>query len=68
MVEKGVITSVSWPTEWVSSLTYSHKPDDTLHICLNPKDLNKATVQEHYKAPTLMRSLSTKVELQASAS
>ena len=29
------------------------KPDGTLHICLNPKDLNKTIVQEHYKAPNL---------------
>ena len=53
MVSKGVIAPVSQPTEWVSSLTYPHKLDSTLHICLNPKDLNKAIVWEHYKAPTL---------------
>ena len=41
MVLKGVITPVSKPTAWVSSLTYPHKPDDSLCICLNPKDLNK---------------------------
>ena len=44
MVLKGVIAPVTKPTTWVSSLTYSHKPDGTLHICLNPKDLNKAIV------------------------
>ena len=44
MVKKGVITPVSLPTEWVSSLTYPYKPDGTLHICLDPKDLNKAIV------------------------
>ena len=53
MVLKGVIAPVLKPTTWVSSLTYPHKPDGSLHICLNPKDLNKAIVQEHYKAPTL---------------
>ena len=31
----------------------SPQPDGTLHICLNPKDLNKAIVGEHYKAPPL---------------
>ena len=39
--------------EWVSSLTYPHKADGSLHICLNPHDLNKAIIWEHYKAPTL---------------
>ena len=53
MVTKGVIAPVSQPTEWVSSLTYPCKPDGTLHICFDLKDLNKAIVQEHYKAHTL---------------
>ena len=53
MVNKGVISPVSKLTEWVSSLMYPHKPDGKLHIYLDPKDLNKAIVWEHYKAPTL---------------
>ena len=44
MVLKGVIAPVSRPTPWVSSLTYPHKPDGSLSICLDPKDLNKAIV------------------------
>ena len=53
MVNKGIITPVTEPTEWVSSLTYHWKPDGSLHICLDPRDLNKAITWEHYKAPTL---------------
>ena len=53
MVLKGMIAPVSRPTTWVSSLTYPSKPDGSLCICLDPKDLNKAIVREHYKAPTL---------------
>ena len=53
MVLKGIIAPVTKPTTWVSSLTYPLKPDGSLHICLDPKDLNKAIVQEHYNAPTL---------------
>ena len=41
------------PTEWVSSLTYPHKPNGSLCICLDPWDLNKAIIREHYKAPRL---------------
>ena len=44
IVNKGVIMPVSWLTEWVSSLTYPCKPNGSLHMCLNPKDLNKAIV------------------------
>ena len=53
MVDLGIITSVSEPTEWVSSLTYPRKPNGSLCICLDPRDLNKAIIREHYKAPTL---------------
>ena len=44
MVLKGVIAPVTKPTARVSSLTYPHKSDGSLCICLNPKDLNKAIV------------------------
>ena len=53
MVDQGIVTPVTDPMEWVSSLTYPWKPDGSLCICLDPKDLNKAIIWEHYKAPTL---------------
>ena len=53
MVDLGIITSVTEPTEWVSSLTYPCKPNGSLCICLDPRDLNKAIIREHCKAPTL---------------
>ena len=53
MEDLQIITPVTEPTEWVSSITYPCKPDGTLCICLDPKDLNKAIIREHYKAPTL---------------
>ena len=53
MVDLDIITSVTEPTEWVSSLTYPRKPNGSLCICLDPWDLNKAIIREHYKAPTL---------------
>ena len=43
---------VTWLTKWVSSLTYPWKPKSTLCICFDPRDLNKAIIWEHYKAPT----------------
>ena len=50
MVDQGIIAPVTEPMEWVSSLTYPQKPDGSLCICLDPRDLNK---QSYYKAPTL---------------
>ena len=52
MKDLQIITPVTEPTEWVSSITYPCKPDGTLCICLDPKDLNNAITREHYKAPT----------------
>ena len=53
MADQEIIAPVTEPMEWVSSLTYSQKPDGSLHICLDPRDLNKAIILEHYKVPTL---------------
>ena len=53
MVDLGIITPVTEPTEWVSSLTYPHRPDGSLHICLLTHGLNKAIIREHYKAQSL---------------
>ena len=53
MVNQGIITPVTEPIEWMSSLTYPHKPDGCLHICLDPRDLNKAIIWEHNKIPIL---------------
>ena len=53
MVDKGIITPVTKPIEWVSSLTYPRKSGDTICPCLDPLNLNKAIIREHYKAPTL---------------
>ena len=53
MVDLQVIKPITRPSRWVSSLTYPHKADGTLHISLDPHNLNKAIIQEHYKALTL---------------
>ena len=42
MQDKGIITPVTEPTDWVSSLAYSWKANGDLRVCLDPKDLNKA--------------------------
>ena len=55
MVDQGIIMLVTEPSEWVNSITYPVKPNTDLHICLDPKDLNKAIIKEHYKALTFGR-------------
>ena len=53
MEDLQIITPVTEPIEWVSSITYPRKSDSTIHICLDPKDLNIVIISKHYKAPTL---------------
>ena len=53
MVDQAIIAPVTESTEWVSSLTHPQKQDGSPHICLDPHDINKAIIWEHYKAPTL---------------
>ncbi|XP_063959342.1 uncharacterized protein K02A2.6-like [Lytechinus pictus] len=53
MEDIGVITKVTEPTDWVSSLAVSRKANGKLRICLDPKNLNRATKRTHHKTPTL---------------
>lgn len=39
----GVVTPVTEPTDWVSSMVAAHKKDKhEIRLCMNPKDLNTA--------------------------
>jgi transposase InsO family protein len=53
MEAMGVITKVTEPTDWVSSLTFTQKRGGGLRVCLDPKDLNRAVKRAHHKTPTL---------------
>ena len=53
MVEAGIITPVTEPTPWVSSMVAITKKNGDLRICLDPKDLNKAIFRENYPMPTI---------------
>ena len=53
MVEKKVIAPVTEPTPWVSSMVVVQKKNNTLRICLDPRDLNRAIMRSHYPLPTI---------------
>ena len=42
LTEEGIITEVHEHTEWINSIGAVMKPDGSLRLCLDPKDLNKA--------------------------
>jgi len=49
----GLIESVSEPSPWISALLGVAKPDGRVRICIDPKPLNKALLQEQYCMPTI---------------
>ena len=52
LVQRKVITPVTEPTEWVSSMLAVIKPNK-IRICLDPRNLNEAIKREHYQMPTI---------------
>ena len=49
----GVISRVDEPTEWISSQVALRKPNGTVRLCIDPKDLNRAIIRNYYPIPTL---------------
>ena len=52
METNGIITKVDGPTAWVNSIVVNEKRSGKLRICIDPRDLNKAILPEHYQLPT----------------
>ncbi|XP_044005925.1 uncharacterized protein K02A2.6-like [Aphidius gifuensis] len=48
----GIISKVDKPTEWVNSLVIVEKKDGSLRLCLDPSNLNKYIMREHFKMST----------------
>ena len=42
LMDAGIITEVHGHTKWINSIVLVKKPDGSLRLCLDPKDLNKA--------------------------
>ena len=48
-----IVARVTTPTSWISSMVVVPKPNGTLRICLDSKDLNRALQRENYPLPTI---------------
>ena len=53
MEKQHVISKITEPTDWVNSLVTVEKPNVSLRVCLDPKDLNDAIKRPHYPNKTL---------------
>ena len=52
MIKMEIIVPVQEPSDWVNNLVAVEKPNGSIRICLDPRDLNKAIKRPHYVLPT----------------
>ena len=52
-MKEGIVTEQIESTPWVSSATFPKKPNGEVCVCLDLKDLNKATIRENHKPMTV---------------
>ena len=48
-----VIKKCTEPTAWVHSLAVAKKKNNKLRVCLDPSDLNRAVMREHFPMQTV---------------
>ena len=53
LIEEEIIMEQVEPTPWVSSVTFPRKPNGEVRVCLDPSNLNKASIREHHKPMTV---------------
>ena len=57
MTKLGVITKVEEPTPWVSQIVVIPKKNGGVRVCIDPRELNKALLREHYTLSILENTL-----------
>jgi len=53
MCKLKVIEKCTKPNEWQSPMIVIEKPDKSLGLCLDPREINKSIIREFYQIPTL---------------
>ncbi|XP_045032697.1 uncharacterized protein K02A2.6-like [Daphnia magna] len=53
MEADGIIVPVTEPTDWVSRMLVVSKPDGDVRLVLDPANLNKAILRQHFPVPTV---------------
>ena len=53
MVKEGIIKKVNKPTSWINSMVVVTKPNGSITICIDPRDLNKAVKRQHFPLLTV---------------
>lgn len=53
LVKLGVVERVEYPTDWVSAIVVTRKPNGKIRLCLDPRPLNKVLKRCHHPMPTI---------------
>ena len=53
LIKRGILEEINEPTEWVSQMAIVEKVDGKIRLCIDPQQLNKALMREHYNLATL---------------
>ena len=53
MIKEHIITPVTDPTPWISSMVVVRKKNDELRRCLDPKELNTTIKRKNYPLSTI---------------
>ena len=53
LTKEGIITEVKEHTEWINSIVPVMKPNGSIRLCLDPKDLNKAIERNQWYSRTI---------------
>ena len=53
MCQLGIIEPISNPTNWVSQKMIVAKKDESIHLCINPRSLNKTIKRSHFSFQTI---------------
>ena len=53
LMQQGIVAPVQEQMAWISSIVIVPKKNGTLRLCLDPQDLNRAILREHYPLPTI---------------
>ena len=64
MEKMNVIEKVNPPTDWVNSLVVVRKKNNKLRVCMDPSDLNKCIMREHYPMKSVEEVVSRMPEAQ----
>ena len=57
LVDLNVIAPVTEPTPWVSQIVVAPKKNGKIRVCIDPRELNRALLREHYTLPILEDTL-----------